>query len=156
MEELAPVLGSVGFFAIIGWMIRMIMVQRRQRRLVEIQSELQHKLLDKFSSPQELLEYLSSDAGVRFLQSATIERSNPHARILGSIQAGIILTFAGIAFLFLEDRIADAAEGLVFIGALGFATGIGFLLSGAVAYALSRAWGLMDGRPDLAEGDSSM
>ena len=144
---------SVGLFAIIGWIIRMVMIQKRQRRLVEIQAELQNKLLDKFSSTQEVLDYLHSDAGTRFLHSATIERSNPYGRILASLQAGIILTLAGAAFLAMKAHIEGATEGFMFVGALGLAVGIGFLLSGAIAYYLSKSWGLINGHDSPLEGD---
>ena len=145
MGDLAPVLGSVGIMLVIGWMLKLLLTHRRRVKLAQLQYELQGKLLDKFSTSQELAEYLRGDAGERFLQSATVERSEPHARILGSVQVCLVLLTGGAAFLLLEGRIAQADEAFAFLGTLGVALGIGFGLSAGVAYLLSKSWGLING-----------
>ena len=148
MEDLTPIVGIVSVFAVAGWIVRTLVVNLRQHKIARIQADMQTRLLEKFGSSQEMLAYLQSDAGRRFLESATIERTRPHGRILGSLQAGIILCLAGIAFLVLEPMMFEGTEeGFLFLGVLGLAVGIGFLLSGAVAYRLSKAWGLMNGKP---------
>jgi small-conductance mechanosensitive channel len=145
MEDLAPVIGPVGVLLVLGWILKLFLTHRRRVTLSRLQYDLQTKLLDKFSSSQELAEYLHGDAGERFLQSATVERSDPHARILGSVQAGLVLLTGGIAFLALEGRISGADEAFAFLGTLGVALGVGFGLSAGVAYLLSKAWGLING-----------
>jgi hypothetical protein len=119
-----------------------------QRKAMAIQAEFQSKLLDKFGTSPELLNYLQSDAGTRSLQVPALERSNPYSRILGAVQTGIILGTLGAAFLFLEGRVAGGGEGFVIVGALGLALGVGFLASGMVAYTLSKSWGLINGRKE--------
>ena len=148
MEDLAPMIGSVAMFIVAGWIVKMTLAHRRQVRLTELQHDLQEKLLDKFSTTQELADYLRGDAGKRFLESATVERTNPYARILGSLQVALVLLTGGAAFLILQGRIADADEAFVFLGTLGVALGIGFGLSAAVAYMLSKAWGVINGGAD--------
>jgi small-conductance mechanosensitive channel len=145
MSGLADVIGPVGVLLVLGWMLKFFLTHRRRVKLAQMQYELQGKLLDKFSSSQELAEYLRGDAGERFLQSATVERSEPHARILGSVQVCLVLLTGGAAFLLLEGRIADAEEAFAFLGTLGVALGIGFGLSAGVAYLLSKSWGLING-----------
>lgn len=145
MDDMAPMIGSVGMFIVIGWIVKISLAHRRQIRLAQLQHDLQGKLLDKFTSSRELAEYLQGDVGQRFLQSATVERSNPYQRILGSVQAALILLTGGAGLLLLQGRIVDADEAFLFLGTLGVALGIGFGLSAAVAYTLSRAWGLIDG-----------
>jgi len=145
MDDFAPMIGSVSILIVFGWVVKMVLAHRRQGRLIQLQFELQNKLLDKFSSGQELSAYLQGDIGQRFLESATVERSNPYSRILGSIQASLVLLTGGAAFLLLQGRIADADEAFVFLGTLGVALGIGFGLSAVVAYALSKAWGVING-----------
>ncbi len=145
MGDLAPVLIPVGILAVLGWIVRTIVQSIRQQRIAKIQAELQTRLLEKFSNPQELVAYLESPAGQRFLESATIERRNPYGRILGSVQAGTILTLVGLALFFLEGRWPETEEGFLFLATLSLALGIGFLLSGAAAYLLSKSWGLLDG-----------
>jgi hypothetical protein len=150
MEDLAPMIGSVAMFIVVAWIVKMTLAHRRQVRLTELQHDLQEKLLDKFTTSQELADYLQGDAGTRFLESATVERANPYARILGSLQVSLVLLTGGAAFLILQGRIADADEAFVFLGTLGVALGIGFGLSAAVAYMLSKAWGVINGGADSA------
>jgi hypothetical protein len=139
-EMLLPI-GIVGTF---GWVVRTFVVNRRMTNMVRMQAELQGRLLDKFGTSQEMLAYLASPAGERFVQSATLEKGNPHGRILGSLQSGIILTLLGAAMLLLRGQLdIEGVHGLTFVGGLGMALGIGFLASSFVAYRLSQAWGLM-------------
>jgi hypothetical protein len=145
MEELAPMIASTGFFLVLGWIVKLSLTHRRFTKLTQLQHDLQSKLLDKFSTSQELAQYLQGDAGERFLKSATVERSDPHMRILGSLQAGLVLLTSGIAFLALQGQISGADEAFVFLGTLGVALGVGFGLSAGVAYLLSKSWGLING-----------
>jgi hypothetical protein len=147
MEDLAAILGSVGILATLGWILRSYLAHRRQLKATALQAELQAKLLDKFDSTEELRTYLESDVGEKFLLSATIEQASPLRRILGSVQVGLILTAAGLAFLFMEGRFTDPSDslGMVFIGTLSLALGIGFLVSAGVSTRLSRIWGLLNG-----------
>jgi hypothetical protein len=138
----------LGFFALIGWIIRILVTNRRQLKLAQIQAEMQTRLLDKFSSAEELQSYLDTEAGQRFLHTAAAEEpASPYRRILGSVQAGLILTAAGIAFLSLQTALTDTHEafGMMFLGALALALGIGFLISSFIAYRLSKSWGLING-----------
>jgi hypothetical protein len=144
MGDLAPVLIPVGILAVLGWIVRTIVQNLRQQRIAKLQADLQTRLLDKFGSPQELVGYLESPAGQRFLDSATIERRNPYGRILGSVQAGLILSLVGLALFFLQGRWPETEEGFLFLATLSLALGIGFLLSSIAAYALSKSWGLLD------------
>ncbi len=148
MDVLAPILGSVGILATVGWILRSYLSHRRLLKTTTLQAELQGKLLDKFSSTEDLHAYLESDVGEKFLLSATIEQASPLRRILGSVQVGLILTAAGIAFLSMESRFTDSGDelGMIFIGTLSLALGIGFLVSAGVSARLSRRWGLLNGQ----------
>ena len=147
MGDLAPVIGVVSFFAIIGWILRSILDHRRIWRTTEVQAELHRKLIDKMESSADLLAYLQSDAGHRLVSSVALERANPLARILGAVQAGIILVVVGCALVLMRGLGglgSDAVTGFTFLGTLAVAVGGGFLLSGAATYTLSKRWGLVD------------
>ena len=145
MEDIASVVGPVGVLLVLGWMLKFVLTHRRRVKLSQLQYDLQSKLLDKFSTSQELAEYLQGDAGERLLQSATVERSDPHTRILGSLQICLVLLTGGAALLALEGRISGADEAFAFLGTVGIALGVGFGLSAGVAYLLSKSWGLING-----------
>ena len=145
MEELAPVLGVAAFFGICGWIFSLFLNHRRRMKTALLQSELQKQLLDKFDSTEELRHFLESDSGRNFIDTAPVEKQSPHGRIMGALQSGLIMSSAGLACLYLQHQIPDGREMFAFLGAIGLALGIGFLLSAGAAFVLSRKWGLIDG-----------
>jgi hypothetical protein len=145
MEDLAPVLAVAGMFFAIGWMVKIVSNNRRMWKFANLQAEMQAKVLEKLEGSQQIGEYLQSDAGQRLLESANIEPANPYGKILGSIQAGVILTLVGAAVLYLRGQIPEAQEAFAFLGAVGVALGFGFVISAGVAWMLSKSWGLING-----------
>jgi hypothetical protein len=119
------------------WLIKTLIEQRRWSRLSKVQMEVHTKLMDRFTANEDLLAYIQTPAGKRFLESAPIPLDSPRAinaplgRILWSAQAGAVATVVGL--------------GVVII-----ALGIGFIVSAFLAYALTRRFGLL-GNPNAAE-----
>lgn len=146
MDHIAPLMALLGGVFGVVWIIHSVLKHRRLVQIAGLQAEMQNRLLERFGTSQELVTYLDSPAGRKFLESATIERRNPYGRILGSVQAGIVLTLTGAGFFFLQGRWPEAEEGFLFLGTMGLTLGLGFLLSAAAAYFLSKSWGLLDGR----------
>jgi len=148
MESIAPMIGMVIFSYFTYAIIRITLDHRFRTRLLLTQSDMHGKLLDRVGTGPDALEYLKSGSGLKLLDAAAFERGTPHARILGSLQAGIVIALAGLAFLLLKGSFSepDAQAGLAFVGGLGLAVGVAFVISAAVAYRLSRAWGLLNGR----------
>ena len=160
-REIFDMLGVLAAFVVflvvtgvIIWLVRMIVEHRRWSRVSKTQFEVHSKLLDRFASNEELLAYIQTPAGRRFLESAPIlmhDESRPMAaafsRILWSAQVGIVLAITGAGLLFLSWRMIEEAAQFVFvIGTVTLALGVGFIVSGAAAYVLSRRLGLL-GRP---------
>lgn len=131
--------------AVVTWLIRLIVDYRRWNRLAKVQAEAHTKLLDRFTANDELIAYVQSPAGSRFLQSAPIaldpgtrRLGAPISRILWSAQAGLVVMMAGFAFQYVSGRVdPDASQPLYAIGTVALFIGIGFLLSTVVAYVLS-------------------
>jgi hypothetical protein len=109
------------------------------------QADLNAKLLEKFSSGHELVEYMNSEAGKKFLESALVEpqRGSPYARILVSVQAGIILAALGVALFLVGRQVPEATQGFVAFGTVAVTLGAGFLVSAAASYRLSKSFGLL-------------
>ncbi len=143
-QDLAPVLVAFVFMMAVAWIVWVVSGNQRRKRVAEIQREMHMKLFEKFGTSQELLDYLKSEAGRRFLDSATIEHARPTGRILGSIQTGLTLLVTGLGLLFLHGRLPSWSDDTLVFGVLAVALGIGFLLSAGVSYWLSKAWGLFD------------
>ena len=128
-----------------AWIVWVISNNVRRRKIAEMQKDLHGRLLEKFGSSQEMLEYLRSDAGRKFLEGATIERATPFGRILRSIQSGLTLLLVGAALFYLHGRLPESwADDTLVFGVLAVALGIGFVLSAGVSYWLSKSWGLFE------------
>jgi hypothetical protein len=137
------ILIPITLFVVIGYIIRTIVHNRRLNEVARIQSEMQTRLLEKFGTAEDMRQYLESAAGRRFVESATLERSNPHGRILGSIQAGLLFIACGIGLYATRHVVNDGQEGFYVLGVLGMLVGAGFLASSFLSYRLSKAWGLL-------------
>ena len=152
---LAGLAGFTAFIVVLStlvWLIRTIIDHRRWNRLSRIQADVHTKLMDRFASNDELLNYVQTPSGRRFLESGPSPlqetapaMSAPFSRILWSVQLGSVLLVSGMGLLFLSDRAIQEARELFYIaGCLATAIGSGFLVSAGAAYALSRRLGLLD------------
>ena len=133
------------------WLIRTLVDHRRWLRLSKVQIETHNKLLDRLTSQEDLLAYVQTPAGRRFLEAAPIVMdagarpvSAPFSRVLWSVQAGVVLAVGGLGVLLVSrSAIPEVAQGVWAIGMLILALGVGFVLSAMVAYMLSRRMGLL-------------
>ena len=137
-------------FAGVIWLVRTAIQHRRWIRLSKIQTDVHNKLLDRFTSNDELLAYVQTPAGRRFLESAPIPVDSPRAvsapvgRILWSMQIGAVLTVTGIGIeVVASDAIAEVAQPVAAVGIFVIAIGAGFLVSSLLAYLVSRRLGLL-------------
>jgi hypothetical protein len=137
--------------AALAWLVRTIIDQKRWNRLSRTQSEVHNKILDRFGTTAELLEYVKSPAGTKFLESAPIPlhsesaTNNPSmTRVLWSIQIGVVVSAAAIGMLLVSARHSgETGQGLFAMGVIGLCIGIGFAGSAAVSIFLSRRLGLL-------------
>jgi hypothetical protein len=136
----------------LAWMVRTAVDYRRWGRLAKVQAEAHTKLLDRFTGNDELLAYVKSPAGSKFLESAPItldgsprQMNAPLSRILWSMNAGVVLTAAGIGMNYISGRIDENMSEPVFtFGVILISVGIGFLVSAGLSFFLSRRLGLID------------
>ncbi len=142
------VVGTIILSAVIVavvWSAWHISTNKRRERLDGSRAEMQARLLDRIGSSQDLVAFLKTEGGRRLVESTISEPvRQPYARILGSVQAGVVLVVVGIAMIGLAHISAATSTEFVVIGALALALGIGFLLSSWVSYTLSKSWGLFD------------
>jgi hypothetical protein len=153
---LAGLAGFTAFAVVLGtiiWLIRTTLDHRRWNRLSKIQAEVHTKLMDRFSSNDELLAYVQTPSGRRFLESGPSPvqemapaMSAPFSRILWSLQLGAVLVVTGVGLLFVSGRpsVLEISEFFYITGCLASAIGAGFVVSAAAAYLLSWRLGLLD------------
>ena len=131
---------------VLTWLIRTLVEQRRWSRLARVQAEVHGKLLERFSTNEELLRYIDTPAGRRFLESAPIpvesgprQVSAPIGRILWSIQTGMVVAAAGLGLQWVSSGVdKDAAQPLYALGIVALCVGIAFVLSAVVSFIVSR------------------
>jgi len=146
MSEIAPVFALIAMMTAGLLVVRMAIENGKSKREAEAQLQLHTRLIDKFGSPRELLDYLQSDAGKKFLTPATVQKIMPYKRILGAAQAGIVLTFVGAAFWLIRGSFdQEEMRAATFLGGVTLAFGLGFIVSAILAHVLSRKWGLLNG-----------
>ena len=158
-QDFHNLLGSIaGFTAfligigVVIWLIRLVVLQRRWNRMSKVQFDTHAKLLDRFTSNEDLLAYIQTPAGRRFLEAMPIPIQDqsrpigaPLSRILWSVQAGVVLAAAGGGFLVISSNFTDEpAQFFMVLGVIIVALGAGFLISALAAYVISRRLGLMD------------
>jgi len=148
---LIPILSIVGFFATLIWIAYVVLETVRTRHRTRLTSELQAKLLERITSVNELAAFLNTDAGAQFLKRLQVESVGPYDRMLRAMQAGIVLVILGAAlfvwgwFSFLPDVPASVATALYGLATIFLALGVGFFVSAALSWRLSKQIGLIDG-----------
>lgn len=153
LSDLGPFLVFLVILGALLWLIHLFLENRRWTRIFKLQTDVHGKLIDRFGSNQELLTYMNTDAGRRFLEAAPIPVDFEHtqkmpggvARILTPLQIGIVLTLLGIGFLFLRHAEADLEIPLLVLGTAILMPGIGFILSAAITWVLAGRLGLIPG-----------
>ena len=148
MNDVGPMVVILGFLAAV-WRVAVVIAETRRRQAIaRMQSDVHHKLIEKFASGHELADFLQTPGGVQLIGSLEEAPANkrPAEGILRSTQVGVILTLLGLGFLSLRGVIHGGVgdkEGPVVIGILILSLGIGFLASSTISYRLSRSWGLL-------------
>jgi hypothetical protein len=151
LSNMPPLLAFGGALLAAIWAIRVFVENRRWSRVFKLQSEVHGRLIDKFSSSQEIAAYMETDAGRRFLEAAPIPLHadagrrvpNAVARVLMPIQIGVVLVLLGIGFLMLRNLGTDYDIPMHVLGVLVLMPGIGFILSAGITWVLAARLGLM-------------
>ena len=149
---MAALAGFAMGIGLLTWLIRTLIDYRRWNRLAKVQTDIHTKLLDRFTANEDLLAYIQSPAGSKFLQSSPIaldpgSRSvgAPLGRILWSVQGGVVLMAAGIGLQVVSNRVSgEASQPLHALGLLGIALGLGFVVSAIISFMLSHRLGLIE------------
>jgi hypothetical protein len=160
-DKMIPMVIVITIFTALVLIVRFFVESRRWSRTFKMQSEVHARLIDKFSSSQELAAYMETEAGKRFLEAAPISTGasvgpyvpNVVARVLTPLQIGLVMVLLGIGFLLLRhvgDQ--DTAESMLITGTVMLMPGIGFILSAGATWAVAHRLGLM---PDNSGLDGS-
>lgn len=161
LEALGVLLGGMaGFFAVSAviavftWLVRAVIQHRRWLKASQVQADVHSKLMERMTSNEELLAYIQSPAGRRFLEAAPAmpqqespAMSAPIGSIIWSMMAGIVLATVGAGFRTAASYITDdAQQAFIVVGVILLALGAGFILASITAYVVSLRLGLFPPR----------
>jgi len=136
-------IGFIVWVLVNGWL-------RRMR--LKLTADFQSKLLDRIGSLSDLNDFVQTEGGKKLLDGLAFQlpSTRPHESILRTIQVGIVLLSLGAAFVLLRLYFGTKYsaygdyEVLTIVGAIGLSLGVGFLISAAASYGLSRRLGVFD------------
>jgi len=136
------------------WLTHVLLENRRWSRIFKLQTDVHNRLIERFGTSQEVLTYMSTEAGRRFLEgtpiAAGIERTSPVpspvARVLTPLQIGVVMSLLGIGLLSLRHSVPDGAAPLLVLGVVVLMPGLGFIISAGITWALASHLGLMPER----------
>ena len=160
VDRAGPTLGVLGFFLAVVWITRLFVESRRWSRAFTLQSDVHARLIDKFSTSQELAAYMETEAGKKFLEGAPIQLGaeatqrmpNAVARILTPLQIGVVMALLGAGLLALRHAGPDTYEPMLVLGMIVLMPGLGFILSAGATWVLARRLGML---PDRAHDGHS-
>jgi len=164
-DYIIPFLVFVFLLSALLWLLRVLLENRRWNRTLKLQSDVHGKLLDKFGNNQELLTYMNTEAGKRFLEAAPLpmgsELTAPTkmslARVLTPLQLGVVLTLVGVGLLSLRGSIPPEGQTPTLIfGTLGLMLGIGFIISAGLAFLLARHLDMLPKKVDQLDAKEQL
>jgi len=159
---LEVMLGVMFGIGTVGWILRSGIDYRRWQRAMRIQTDAHTKIVDRLQSNEDLLAYMQSPAGQRFLTGSPAGAAPadqqfappigaPINRILWSVQVGVVLAVGGAGLWVAKNGVFDeAAQAMQVFAILVMSLGLGFVLSALASYGLSRQLGLVSSHADHA------
>lgn len=161
LEALGVLLGGMAVFFAVGaiiavftWLVRAVIQHRRWLKASQVQADVHSKLMERMTTNEELLAYIQSPAGRRFLEAAPVMPQQespainaPIGSIIWSMMAGIVLATVGAGFSVAATYITDdAQQAFTVVGVILLALGGGFMLASITAYVVSSRLGLFPPR----------
>ena len=133
------------------WLVKTLVDYRRWYRLSKVQTEAHNKLLDRFTANDELLAYIATPSGKRFLESAPIMLDTPSPsigaplkRILWAIEIGVVMACLGGGIFLAQPNVPAEVGPVLFVASIMVtALGVGFVLAAAATYLLSWRLGVL-------------
>ena len=146
-DILIPLIVAPSFFFLTGWLFWMIVQWRQYKYRMNVQL----KMVDKVASGAELVQFVESDAGAKFIASMELPSVGAKDRILSAVYKAVILLVLGIAIFALRGTLGEGSVAFTILGTVLMAFGIGYIIATAISYRLASKWGMIPkGSPEEA------
>jgi len=144
LQDISATIAFIGVAGVLLWLIRVLLENRRWSQAFRRQTEIHSKLIDRCATAQELLEYMNTEPGRRFLEASPIpvglDRNVPlpgsMSRVMGTLQLGVVLTMLGLGMLILKHSLPDYRAPFLLAGMVTLMPGLGFIISSIVTWRL--------------------
>ena len=146
-----PFLVFVCMLGALLWLTHVLLENRRWNRIFKLQTDVHGKLIERFGTSQEVLTYMSTDAGKRFLEATPIAvgfERQPASAKPGRARAHAAADrrrddacLAWACYLFATAFPKAAPLCLCWNGRAD--AGLGFIISAGITWVLARHLGLM-------------
>jgi hypothetical protein len=134
------VLGELFFVIAVCWIIANYVAKRERLR-----SEERLRILDRFTTAQELSDFLGSRTGQKLLDRLGGRSQRAAMAIVRAVRAGVVLCFLGLGFLAFAANLRTSGQVIFGVGVVLVITGLGVIGSAFVSAAVARRLGLLAG-----------
>jgi hypothetical protein len=147
MVEEVVMLVMVPLFA--GWVLWLVFRRYQLHVNARVQrTETFNRLIDKFGTAREFVDFLQSDAGRKVLEDPIAPRVHPMSSVRRFIQSGIILLGLGAALLLNALRLRGETDinyireamGMNYWGTIFLGGGVALMIVAVVSYFLAKRW----------------
>ena len=146
VEEAIMIVATALFAAWALWLLfrrYQIQAQARMQR-----TETFNRMIDKFSTSTELVDFLQTETGRKFLEDPVASHVHPMTNVRRSIQGGAILFVLGGAMFVNALRLRGETDinfvreamGMNYWGTIFVACGVGLLVAAGLSHALAKRW----------------
>ena len=113
-----------------------VMIMKTRRRRFELQAEVQSKLIDKFGTAKELVDFLHSRAGREFVTGVQSGATGvAREKVASGFKRSILISALGAAFLVLWG--ITGAMGLAYPGVILLALGAAYFAAAFISLKLT-------------------
>ena len=146
VEEVVMMLAVAGLAAWVLWLLFKRHQLHAQARL--LRSETFNRLVDKFGTAKEFVDFLQTDAGRKFLEDPIGPPVHPLTSVRRFVQGGVVLLVLGAALLVNALRLRNETDinyiqqamGLNYWGTIFLGGGAALLIVAVVSYVLAKRW----------------
>jgi len=137
----------VGLFSLAGYVVHITVSSFSRRQHLKAVTTFNTHVVDRLGSAADFGAFAQTEAGAQLMRGLTAVEPpspTPERRILNSVQTGVVLLSLGLGLLYIaRSSGVSSHDAFMVAGTIGLSLGIGFLLSAAISYRLSRALGLL-------------
>ena len=134
VQGLIVIIAMVLSFTVVG--VIFLTMMRTRRRRYELQAEVQSKLIDRFGTARELVDFLHSRAGREFVSGVQTGATGiARDKIASGFKRSIVLMALGLAFMILWA--ITGTEGLAYPGVILLALGVAYFGAAFVSLKLT-------------------